>query len=274
MKNLNGKNLIELAAKKESEIEKNVKKEENSENKDLSENLQKYLNKAYLRHSYKIFNISDEANYKSVANTLKAVLNANEPNGKQWRFEQNQKEMRLLLAWFMHDKHFFEKNKLDETQNINKDLFVCGVKGSGKSSTINALCEIMTDVFYKRHNAKQRFFKKVEQNMMATAYEIEHNINKYTFNQEEKKFEGNPLNIFLDDLKFNGLTKSFGTNFKDILIRFLYDRYSIWLFGQANTIITSLLTPKQLNEILPDDLYNRFKHQYNIIHFKGENRNV
>jgi len=271
MKDLNGKNLLNAVANKDK---KNEKIEENIDNKDLSNNLKKYLNKAYLRHSYKIFDITDEDNFKSAASTLKMVLNANEPNGKQWRFEQNKKEMRLMLGWFFHDNEFFNDNKTNETQNINKDLFVCGVKGSGKSSTVNALCEIMTDIFYKRHNAKKRFFKKVEQNMMATSYELENNINKYTYNIEEKKFEGTPLNIFLDDLKFNGLTKFFGNDIKDILIRFLYDRYSIWLFGQANTIITSLLTPTQLKELLPDDLYNRFQHQYNIIHFKGENRNV
>jgi hypothetical protein len=238
------------------------------------------LNKYYKRkinEDKPIYDLSDKVVYNEVTKIISHILTLNEPQKNKWNFEENLLQTRLLLAWFCKSKELFEETAKgigDKTLSMSKNLYLCGVKGSGKSSTVSALNEFMVKFTDQGIKTKDRVFKYVEQNKMANTYEIESNINKYTYNEVPGKFEGSPINIILDDLKFTGLTKSFGTDFIDIIIRFLYDRYSIWLFGGANTIITSLLTPVELRDKLPPDLYNRFQHQYNIITFKGTQRGV
>ena len=243
------------------------------ERTDLQITLRKYL-KRKSNENCKIFNLCDEKVYNEIANILATILKENEPEKKTWNFSNNTLQTRLMLAWFCKDNHLFEKtaNEMNDTSfKMSKGLYICGVKGSGKSSTVKALNELI--LYFSSTKAETRKFKYVEQNKLANCYELNSNINKYTYNEINEKFDGSPHNIILDDLKFEGLTKSFGTDFILIIIRFLYDRYSLWLFGSSNTIITSLLSPNQLSKHLPDDLYNRFKHQYNIINLKVTERN-
>ena len=225
-----------------------------------------------------IFDLTTTENYNQIACLIGEILQINEPENKKWDFSTNKLQTRLLLAWFCMDKQTFVKTAEelgDDGLKFEKNIYLCGIKGSGKSSTIFALNEFICNFASKLPNSQNRRFKYVEQNKLANHFELNSNINKYTFNESTEsnaKFEGSPQNIIFDDLKFDGLTKSFGTDIKDILIRFLYDRYSIWLFGEANTIITSLLTPRELKETLPTDLYSRFTHQYNVVNFKNEKR--
>ena len=245
--------------------------EKNTEINSLAEKLKIYVRRNIENVRKPIIDLSVENNMRAYKVILADILKANEPENKKWIFDENKEATTLLLAWWCNDAETFQKHATAK-QTINKDIFLCGVKGSGKSSTIYALNEMAKHFFPKTKLAEKRQFKYVEQNRMANTYEIESNINKYTFNESNDKFEGNPHNIILDDLKLNGLTKSFGTDFKDLLFRFLYDRYSIWLFGEARTVITSLLTPEEMKTELPSDLYNRFLHQYNLIVFTGQNR--
>lgn len=222
-----------------------------------------------------ILNLNEE-NYKIASWGLKYILEASEPNGREWNMQNNKLENRLLLAWFCKDKKIFDETAKEmnrEDLMLNKNLYVQGEKGSGKSSTVFALNELVSQL-PKKPGSETRSFKFVEQNKMNNTFEVEGNINKYTFNEEKGKFEGKPYNIVLDDLKLDAskLTKSFGTDFIHIVKRFLYDRYSLWLFGQANTIITSLLTPSELKKALEPDLYQRFQHQYNCITFTKSER--
>lgn len=222
-----------------------------------------------------LFDLSMEAKCNIIGNSLGLILQANEPNNKPWDFANNKLQIKLLLAWFCKDSVTFKNIANDlgnSTLDFGKNLYICGEKGSGKSSTVFALNEMITTIEKSKAACKTRHFKYIEQNKIINTFEVESNINKYTYNETSGKFEGDPFNLIVDDLKFAGLTKSFGTNFHDVLIRFLYDRYSLWLFSGVNTIITSLLTPLELKEYLPDDLYNRFQQQYNIIHFQNTKR--
>lgn len=239
-------------------------------------NLTKYLSKKRA-DSRAIFDLTKQDVRNNIWSTITQILKANEPNNKSWCFGENDKYSALIIAWFCKSKESFDKiAKIigDDTLQFNKNLYVCGVKGSGKSSTVKALSDFIVHFTKETPISKTRRFKYVEQNKIANTFEVESNINKYTYNETKDQFDGCPINIILDDLKFDGLTKSFGTDFIDIIIRFLYDRYSIWLFGGANTIITSLLTPTELKKCIPDDLYNRFEHQYNIIQFQDTKRGV
>lgn len=242
--------------------------------KDFNTNLKKYISKT-LNKKKPIFNLSDKSAYLTISKTLADILQANEPNNKEWDFSDNMLQTRLILAWFCNDRSKFDETAAelgDKTLKITKNLYIFGEKGSGKSSTVYAANDLIKNLAPETNNKSKKVFEYVEQNKIINTFEIESNINKYTYNETVGKFDGNPVNIVLDDLKFKGLNQHYGTKLIDVLIRFLYDRYSIWLFGNANTIITSLLTPSELKNKLPDDLSQRFKHQYNLIRFSGSKR--
>jgi len=222
-----------------------------------------------------IFNLQDKGIYKNAIELLLEILQTNEPENKKWILDVNKINTILLLAWFVNDKATFDaickKNKLKNLK-FEKNFYIIGERGSGKSSTIYALNELIQHFSNRNDIAKTRMFKFIEQNKISNTFRIEGNINKYTYNETIGEFQSNPINIILDDLKITDTTQSYGTKFQEILLQFLYDRYSIWQFGNANTIITSLVPPDELEGHFPADLYDRFIKQFNILVFKDNQR--
>ena len=205
------------------------------------------------------------------------ILKENEPKKKDWNFENNIFETKILFAWFCRDKKYFNevKKEFGRTDiDFNKNFYLFGEKGSGKSSTVFALNDFIKN-FAKKSDAKQtRQFNYTEQNKMSDYFSLHQNINAMTYNLNEKNTDivGLPTNIILDDLRFDDNTQSFGTTFKELLIQFLYARHSVWQFQNVPTIITSLIPPAILKKELYPDLYDRFVAQYNILTFKVNER--
>ena len=202
------------------------------------------------------------------------IWQVHEPENKKWILDSgNEIQTALLFFWFGNDKKSFDKIVTDnnlENFSFNKSFYLLGERGSGKSSTVFALNE-MVKLLVNPKLGILRNFKFIEQNKMANTYRLENHINKYTFNEAVGKFASNPYHLVLDDLKVDE-TLSFGTRFLEILIQFLYDRHSIWQFSKKQTIITGLMPPNELEKLFPKDLYDRFLKQYNLLVFSGNRR--
>jgi len=222
----------------------------------------------------KIFDCGNKTVLKSSLTAFNLILKENEPTKKEWIFENNKFENLILHAWFARDRQYF--NNLTKKYNrseikFDKDFYLVGEKGSGKSSTLHALNNLV-EYFAGADSKKNRTFEFAEQNKISLYFKLHSHLNAFTFNLNEKGTGQNPVNLILDDLKFTDKTKSYGDDFTELLIQLLYARYDLWQFYSRHTLITSLLPPAVLKSNFDADLFDRFQKQYNILTFKINER--
>lgn len=125
---------------------------------------------------------------------------------------------------------------------------------------------------YLKLTGNPNTFFNVSVTEMINYYKVYNHLDKYTFNElnSERKFNGNPVNLCLNDL---GLSTHlhFGVDTKVLIDDFLYSRYELYMNHYKMAHITTNLSVAELKKVFDYRLADRFR-SYNIIDLGGESR--
>ncbi|WP_211208047.1 hypothetical protein [Anaerophaga thermohalophila] len=189
------------------------------------------------------------------------------PEGKTFEIGENGEILRFLLYYF-NGLREAEQVMPEKQYKIHKNLIICGKVGVGKTFLMRVFEE------YLKRTRNPRGYANLSVTQMVNYYKINNHLDRYTYNEENSRtFEGNPVNICLNDIGLKTHTH-FGTDTKILIEDFLHARTEIWEQRRKFTHLTTNLTPKQLIEYFDDEygrLADRFKF-YNIIFLKGDSK--
>ena len=186
--------------------------------------------------------------------------------GKEFIIDDNNRSiLKFLLLYF---EGYKECEDVIEGMDVTKQLLICGDKGTGKT--------LLGLIFgeYLNITESKRAYKNVSVTQMMNHYKINNNLDAYTYNEiGSKKFDGNPYNIFLNDL---GMVthKHFGTDTGILIEDFMHARNEIYTQQGGMCHLTTNLSPTELGSLF-DDKYGRLKDRlktYNIIVMTGESK--
>lgn len=214
-----------------------------------------------------VFDLSDEKEYALHANIVKHI--GDTLMAKEFRaFEidgHNQKILRFLLLYFNQSKEA-EQIFPEENYKTYKQIMLVGKVGVGKTMLMQVFSQ------YLRLTGNPNTFFNVSVTEMINYYKVFNHLDKYTFNElsSEKKFNGNPVNLCLNDLGLN-THLHFGVDTKVLIDDFLYSRYELYLNHHKMAHLTSNLSVAELKKAFDYRLADRFK-AYNIIDLSGESR--
>jgi DNA replication protein DnaC len=214
-----------------------------------------------------VFDLSDEKEYVLHANIVKRIGDI--LMAKEFRAfeidEHNQKILRFLLLYFNQSKEA-EQIFPEENYKTYKQIMLVGNVGVGKTMLMQVFSQ------YLKLTSNPNTFFNVSVTEMINYYKVFNHLDKYTFNElsSEKKFNGNPVNLCLNDLGLN-THLHFGVDTKVLVDDFLYSRYELYLNHHKMAHLTSNLSVTELKKAFDYRLADRFK-AYNIIDLGGESR--
>ncbi len=186
--------------------------------------------------------------------------------GRKFEIDDNNRSViKFLLYYFNNCAKALE---IFPNCDLNKCIFLLGKAGVGKTVLMDAFA------LYLKETKNPRAFFSTSQTQMLNYYRQHHTIDKFTFNEDNTKaFEGNPVNICLNDLGLK-TQKFYGTDMQMLIDEFLYARYEIWA-GQGKFVhITTNLDKKDISDLFKDNferLTDRLK-MFNVIPLCGESR--
>jgi len=179
--------------------------------------------------------------------------------------DYNRKVLKFLLLYFNQCKEA-EEIFPEENYKIHKQNMLVGNVGVGKTMLMQIFSQ------YLRLTGNPNTFFNVSVTEMINYYKTFNHLDKYTFNElsNEKKFNGNPVNLCLNDL---GLSTHlhFGVDTKILVDDFLYSRYELYLTHHKMAHLTTNLSVEELKRTFDYRLTDRFK-AYNVIDLGGESR--
>lgn len=214
-------------------------------------------------------NLSDPIIFKQhveILNWCSSVVLAKE--FKRFIVDDNNRDViRFLLLYFNNCKEaeslFPEKN-----YKISKNLMICGTVGVGKTLIMQVFSE------YLRITRNPNAFQNVSVTQMINYYKIHNHLDKYTYNEDGVNcFEGNPLNICLNDVGLQ-THQHFGADTKIFIQDFFFARNEIWSQTGKYAHITTNLSAGEIKEYFEDEhgrLADRFK-TYNVVPLGGDSR--
>lgn len=165
-----------------------------------------------------VFDLSDEKEYVLHANIVKRIGDI--LMAKEFRAfeidEHNQKILRFLLLYFNQSKEA-EQIFPEENYKTYKQIMLVGNVGVGKTMLMQVFSQ------YLKLTSNPNTFFNVSVTEMINYYKVFNHLDKYTFNElsSEKKFNGNPVNLCLNDLGLN-THLHFGVDTKVLVDDFLY----------------------------------------------------
>ncbi len=172
----------------------------------------------------------------------------------------NLKVIRYLMYYFNGDKRAF--NYFPNT-SLCKGIILVGKPGCGKTLIMQVYSE------YLKATNNPHAFKTVSTTQMANHYKLHSNIDAYTYNEKGAgNFDGNPLNICMNDVGIISKQKFFGTDVDDLMEEFLFARYEIYQNKSKRTHLTSNLDTAEFKKKYEARLVDRFK-SYNVIPLLG-----
>lgn len=187
---------------------------------------------------------------------------------RSFEIDERNRNILKFLVYYMNDCKLAKEVFPDENYCTSKNLLLIGNVGTGKTMLMQIFSE-----YGKALNLKKKFFN-ISTTQMMNYYKINSHIDKYTYNEQdqERKFEGNPVNVCLNDIGLDiENQKSYGTNLSLVMDEFLYARYELYQNNLNNYHLTSNLSIDEFKLRFGDRLVDRFK-SFNIIVMSGESR--
>lgn len=178
--------------------------------------------------------------------------------------EHNANVLRFLLYYFNGSGKALEVFP-GKGYGLNKNILLIGSPGTGKTLVM----QIFSD--YLRLTDNPNRFENLSLTQMSNHYKLYGNINRYTYNESDGKFGGEPFNVCLNDIGIELNQKSFGTNMDAIVDEFLFARYEIYQHRRKRTHLTSNLSVSDFKQKFEERLVDRFK-SYNVISLTGKSR--
>lgn len=178
--------------------------------------------------------------------------------------EHNSNVLRFLLYYFNGSEKALEVFP-DKGYGLNKNILLVGSPGTGKTLVM----QIFSDYLKLTDNPNR--FENLSLTQMSNHYKLYGNINRYTYNESDGKFDGEPFNVCLNDIGIDLNQKSFGTDMDAIVDEFLFARYEIYQHRRKRTHLTSNLSVSDFKEKFEARLVDRFK-SYNVIALNGKSR--
>jgi len=213
--------------------------------------------------------LSNEETFKQHIILLLSIGNVRlAGENKKFVIDADNKKVIHFLLYYFNGCEKAESMFADKDYKLHKNLMLCGKVGVGKT----LLMQIFSDYLKKTDN--KNAFENLSVTQMVNYYKLNNHLDKYTYNEGEgKTFEGNPINICLNDI---GLQTHlhFGTDTKVLVSDFFHARSEIWGQQRKFAHITTNLSPAEVKSYFNDDfgrLADRFK-TYNVINLKGESR--
>lgn len=187
--------------------------------------------------------------------------------GKEFIVDENNKSILKFLLYYFNQSEKALDIFPDKSYSLDKQIMIIGEVGCGKTLIMQIFSEYTNRLNYDSK------FTNVSTSQMMNYYKINNHLNQYTFNEGSNTFDGNPVNLCLNDL---GLSthKHYGNDLKELVKDFLYSRNDIYVLERKMAHITSNLSPSELSEEYSDEygrLNDRFK-TYNVIHLRGQSK--
>lgn len=186
--------------------------------------------------------------------------------GRKFVIDDNNRDvLRFLLYYFNNCDKALE---IFPQCDLNKCIFLFGKAGVGKTVIMDSFS------LYLKETKNPRAFYSTSQTQMLNYYRQHNSIDKFTFNENNtKSFEGEPVNICLNDLGLK-TQKFYGTDMQMLIEEFLYARYEIWTSQGKFVHITTNLDRQDITDLFKDNferLTDRLK-MFNVIPINGESR--
>jgi len=186
--------------------------------------------------------------------------------GRKFEIDDNNRDViKFLLYYFNYCAKALE---IFPNCDLNKNIFLFGKAGVGKTILMDAFA------LYLKETNNPRAFYSISQTQMLNYYKQHNTLDKFTFNEEgSKSFEGNPVNLCLNDLGLK-TQKFYGIDMQMLIDEFLYARYEIWTSQGKFVHITTNLDKKDMMGVFNDN-YNRLTDRlkmFNVIPLGGESR--
>ncbi len=217
--------------------------------------------------------MTDEQTYQDHSRLLVEIANriCLKPQHRKLIIDGRNKLLLRFLLFYFNNSPRIEEVFPGKGYKLDKSLLLIGDVGVGKT--------IMMQIFseYLKRTENPNAFANVSVTQMVNYYTIHNNLDKYTFNEEDnpKSFEGNPVNLCLNDIGLSDGKKFYGTDTKVLTDEFLHARYEIWTLTGKRAHLTTNLTIDELKAAYTDEfggrLVDRFK-SYNVLYMTGESR--
>ena len=207
-----------------------------------------------------VYDLSNNDEYLLHSNIVNRI--GNNLMAKEFRvFEidnHNKQILRFLLFYFNQSK-IAEEIFPQENYKTHKQIILSGKVGVGKTMLMSIFSN------YLRLTNNPNVFHNVSVTEMTNYYKIHNHLDKYTFCEltSERKFNGSPVNLCLNDLGLN-TQLHFGVDTKVLIDDFLYSRYELYLNHHKMAHLTTNLSVSELKQAFDYRLNDRFK-SYNIL---------
>lgn len=213
--------------------------------------------------------LTDEKTYNFHSNFVKSIGDLLlKRESKSFEVDEHNKNVLRFLTYYFNNCKLAENVFPGEEYKLHKPLLICGQVGTGKTKLMQVFSE------YLKRTKNPNFFHDVSVTQMINYYKIHNHLDKYTYNEEGSiRFEGNPMNICLNDIGTD-THLHFGTDTKILITDFVYARYEIWTQQGKKAHLTTNLSVKDLKTFFTDThgrVIDRFK-SYNVIPLTGASR--
>lgn len=192
-----------------------------------------------------------------------------EPQNRKFIVDENNKLILRFLMYYFNGSAKCEEVFEGKGYRLGKQILLYGQPGVGKT--------LMMEMFsaYLRYVGNPNAFQNVSVVQMLNHYQMNENIDKYTFNLGDgKSFDGNPMNLCLNDLGVN-THRHYGVDPKQVMEEFLYSRNDIFVSKGRMAHITTNLDKEDMRRDFGDEhgrLLDRLFNTYNFIPMLGESR--
>ena len=192
-----------------------------------------------------------------------------EKQGRRFIVDEHNRDVLKFLLYYFNGCDECEKVFPNKEYKLGKQLLLYGEPGTGKTLIME-----MFSLYLRRMNNPYAFVN-ISLTQMMNHFQVNENIDRYTFNAGKDSIEGRPFNVCLNDIGVS-THRHYGTDPKVIIEEFLFSRNDIYVSTGQRAHLTTNMDKQDIRKMFGDDehgrLMDRIFNTYNFIPLTGESR--